>query len=106
MESIKHYDFLYTWVSIDIPDNKLRDIKLISHNIDYDKEKKLLRVKCNSMSMNKILILIVILVVKKDMDVDDAIHHYTKFIFLTKNGRIKNNPKAEFIYEQEICDNL
>lgn len=105
-EPIKHYDFLYTWITIDIPKNKIDKIKSISNNIEYDEQNKILRVRCNSMSMNKILILIVILVAKKDMDVDDAIHHYTKFIFLTKNGRIKNNPKAEFIYEQEICDNI
>lgn len=48
----KHYDYLYTYVKFEIPQEKVYDILKLSESISYDALKHLLRARCATLEAN------------------------------------------------------
>lgn len=65
---VKHYDYLYTSTEVNIPDSKLGMVLSISKTITYDRLKRWVNIRCNSMKANTATLWVIVKVVNGDFN--------------------------------------
>ncbi len=101
-------DFLYTWFKLNVPEDKISDIRSLSDSITYDPLKNLIRVRSDCMGTNKSIIYLATLIVKDKTNVKEAKKFFGKIIDAT-NPKCKNydkeiDEKLEEELEEYLCE--
>lgn len=101
-----HVDFLYTWFKLDVPEDKITDVRALSDSITYDPLKKLIRARCHFMEANKATIYLAMLITKGVVSLEQAKKMYGKAIDATIPKSENYKEGIEDRYEEELEEYL
>lgn len=98
-----HVDFMYTWYKLNVPKNKITDVRALSDSITYDPLKKLIRARCHFSGANTATLLLAKLIANNKITIDEAKKAYGPYILSTLKGHKDYNPRAEQKMINELC---
>lgn len=98
-----HTDFLYTWYKLDVPINKINDVRALSKSVTYDPLRKLVRARCHFMHANVATLVLAKRIAKNEMTLEEARKSYGPFIFSGVKEHKMYNPKAYENMLNELC---
>lgn len=99
-----HVDFLYSWYSLYVPDDKVNDVRDISESITYDPLKRQVRGRCHFMGANAATVLLAKRVATGEMSIKDAKDNYGPYIMKTIKAHKTYDSNAYKSYIKELCD--
>lgn len=99
-----HVDFIYTWLKLDIPKNKINDVLALSESITYDPLKKSLRARCHFPGANTVTLLLAKRIAENKISLNEAKEAYGPYIFSTMQNHKLFDPNAEKNMEKELCN--
>ena len=99
-----HVDFLYSWYSLYVPNDKINDVRAVSESITYDPLKRQVMGRCHFMGANAATVLLGKRVATGEMTLDEAKKNYGPLIMKTVKGHKTYDTNAYNSYIKELCD--
>jgi hypothetical protein len=104
MHPAPHADFLYSSVRVNVPDEKISDVRALSDSVTYDPLKKEITARCHFMGANRATIYLAILLAQGHVSLREIKKEnlYGRYIFATIPENSLYDPLAENRYEKYI----
>lgn len=97
-----HYDFLYFYYKLNVPENRVTDLLSISSSVHYDETHKLVRSRCHFSGANYATLNIAMKLVKGELTGYEAKTQYARHVYSTVRGDDLYDPLAEQRYKYEL----
>lgn len=99
-----HTDFLYGWYKLDVPEDKINDVRALSKSVTYDPLKKVVSARCHFMGAVMATLLLAKRIAQRKMTLKEAKEAYGPYIFATVK---EHKLYKEGFYEEmkkELCN--
>lgn len=97
-----HFDFLYAYYHLHVPEHLIDAVNGISESIAYDSHKQEVRARCHFMGANYATLVLAMKIVKGELTGYEAKNAYAKYIFKTVKDHPMYDPIAENKYKYEL----
>ena len=98
-----HTDFLYMQYKLNVPKDKINDVRGLSDSITYDPLKGVLSARCHFTGATYATLLLAKRIAKGEIKLTDAKKNYGPFIFKTMKEHKTYDPHAQNKYIKELC---